>query len=151
MIHLYLQVPETFLSFLFRTDSRLCIHYLSVWSDLLHNSQWITFLTQSCLPSYFFLTVFWIHVLCDSSLCTLHLSTRSNVNILHNFPWIIFPTQSYLPSYSFLSFFCIHLLCVSSLCRYHLSVWSDINFLHNFPCISFPTQSSRVLYSFYIS
>ena len=32
------------------TDSVLCIYHLSVWSNfnLLHNSQWITFPTQSC-------------------------------------------------------------------------------------------------------
>ena len=38
----------------YRTDSRLCIYYLFEWSNLnfLHNSQWITFPTQSCLVLY---------------------------------------------------------------------------------------------------
>ena len=41
-----------------RTDSGLCIYHLIVWSNLnfLHNSQWITFRTQSCLVSYSFYT-----------------------------------------------------------------------------------------------
>ena len=40
----------------FRTDSGLCLYHLIVWSNLnfLHNSQWITFLTQSCLVLYSF-------------------------------------------------------------------------------------------------
>ena len=39
-----------------RTDSGLFKYYLMVWSnfDLLHNYQWITFPTQSCLVLYFF-------------------------------------------------------------------------------------------------
>ena len=38
------------------TDPGLCIYYLFVWSNLnfLHNSQWITFPTQSCLVLYSF-------------------------------------------------------------------------------------------------
>ena len=37
-----------------KTDSRLCIYYLFVWSNFnfLHNSQWITFPTQTCLVFY---------------------------------------------------------------------------------------------------
>ena len=40
----------------FRTDSGLCIYHLFVWSNLnfLHNSQWITLPTQSCLVLYSF-------------------------------------------------------------------------------------------------
>ena len=36
------------------TDSGLCIYHLFVWPNLkfLHNSQWITFPTQSCLVLY---------------------------------------------------------------------------------------------------
>ena len=39
-----------------RTNSGLCIYYLSVWSSscLLHNSQWVTIPTHSCLLLYFF-------------------------------------------------------------------------------------------------
>ena len=39
-----------------RMDSWLCIYYLFVWSNsnFLHNSQWITFSTQSCLVLYSF-------------------------------------------------------------------------------------------------
>ena len=39
-----------------RTDSGLCIYHLFVWSNLnfLHNSQWITFPTQSCRVLYSF-------------------------------------------------------------------------------------------------
>ena len=38
------------------TDSDLCLYNLSAWSNfkLLHNSQWITFPTQSCLVLYSF-------------------------------------------------------------------------------------------------
>ena len=39
-----------------RTDAGLCIYHLLVWSNLnfLHNSQWITSPTQSCLVLYSF-------------------------------------------------------------------------------------------------
>ena len=48
-----------------RTDSGLCIYHLVVWShfNLLHNSQWITFPTQSFCTS--FVLVCNIHLLCD--------------------------------------------------------------------------------------
>ena len=38
----------------YRTDSGLCIYHLVVWSNFnfLHNSRWITFLTQLCLVLY---------------------------------------------------------------------------------------------------
>ena len=38
-----------------RIDSKLCIYHLFVWSNLnsLHNYQWITLPTQSCLVLYF--------------------------------------------------------------------------------------------------
>ena len=41
-----------------RTDSGLCIYHLEVWwnFNFLHNSQWITFLTQSGLVWYSFCT-----------------------------------------------------------------------------------------------
>ena len=37
-----------------RMDSGLCTHHLFIWSNsnFLHNSQWITFLTQLCLILY---------------------------------------------------------------------------------------------------
>ena len=40
--------------FFSRTDYGLCMHHLVVWSNFhfLHNSQWITFCTQSCLVLY---------------------------------------------------------------------------------------------------
>ena len=40
------------------TDSELCIYHLFIWSNLnfLHNSQWITMPTQSCLTLYSFFT-----------------------------------------------------------------------------------------------
>ena len=40
------------------TDSGLCIYHFFAWSNLkfLHNSQWITFPTQSCLVLYSFCT-----------------------------------------------------------------------------------------------
>ena len=36
-----------------RNDTRLCMYHLFIWSNFnfLHNSQWITFPTQSCLLS----------------------------------------------------------------------------------------------------
>ena len=47
-----------------RVDSGLCIYHLFVWSNLnfLHNSQWITFPTQSCLVFYSF-CINWLHSL----------------------------------------------------------------------------------------
>ena len=41
-----------------RTDSCLCIYHLFVWSNFsfLHNSQWITFSTKSCLDLYWLRT-----------------------------------------------------------------------------------------------
>ena len=43
-----------------KTDSGLCIYILLVWSksNLLYNSQWITFPTQSCLASFSFFRQF---------------------------------------------------------------------------------------------
>ena len=54
-----------------RTHSELYIYHLFVWSnfDFLHNSQWITFPTQSCLALYSFsanllhLFIIWLAVL----------------------------------------------------------------------------------------
>ena len=48
-----------------RTDSNLSIFHLIVWLNFnfLHNFQWITFLTQSCLVIYSLLLVCYIHLL----------------------------------------------------------------------------------------
>ena len=48
-----------------RTD--LCIHHLTAWLSfsLLHNSQWVTFLTLSCLLLRSFVPVCYIHLSCD--------------------------------------------------------------------------------------
>ena len=47
-----------------RTDSGFCIYHFLVWSNLnfLHNSQWITFPSQSCLVLYSFCANF-LHLL----------------------------------------------------------------------------------------
>ena len=62
-----------------RTDSGLCIYYLVVWLNFnfLHNSQWITFPTQSCLVLYSFCagllhSLMWVFV-SSLSLHKLHL------------------------------------------------------------------------------
>ena len=54
-----------------RTNSGLCIYHLSLWSNfnLLHNSQWITFPTQSFI---LFMPVYSIH-LCDLLFELCHL------------------------------------------------------------------------------
>ena len=54
-----------------RTDSGLCIYHLFVWSNFnfLHNSQWITWPTQSCLVLYSFC------LLCDWWFRLFHLIT----------------------------------------------------------------------------
>ena len=56
-----------------RTDVGLCVYHLFVWSNwnFLHNSQWITLPTQSCLVLY--------------SFCA---------NLLHSFMWLIVSSQS---------------------------------------------------------
>ena len=43
-------------------DSSLCLYHQVVWSNfhVLHNSQWITFPTQSCLVLYTFWVVGWL-------------------------------------------------------------------------------------------
>ena len=43
-----------------RTDSGLCIYHLLVWSNfnILHNSQWITIPTQSCLITYIYIFIY---------------------------------------------------------------------------------------------
>ena len=48
------QNPKEFCVSFSRTDSRLCIYHLFAWSNLnfLHNSQWATLPTQSCLLLY---------------------------------------------------------------------------------------------------
>ena len=55
VILLYVKIPLELVSFS-RTDAGLCIYHLVVWSYLnfLHDSQWITLLTQSCLVLYSF-------------------------------------------------------------------------------------------------
>ena len=63
-----------------RTNSGLCIYYLIVWSNFnfLHNYQWITSSTQSCLVLYSFCAnllhsfIMWLIVSSLSS-CKLHL------------------------------------------------------------------------------
>ena len=55
-----------------RTDSGLCIYHLFVWSNFnfLHNSQWITLPTQSCLVLYSFCAnlqlsrIMWLTYIC---------------------------------------------------------------------------------------
>ena len=63
----------------FRTGSGLCIYHLLVWSNfnLLHNSQWLSFPTQSCLVLYSFydsllhLLIMWLLTLAIL-LCTIN-------------------------------------------------------------------------------
>ena len=71
-----------------RTDSELCTYYLFVWSNFifLHDSQWITLPTQSCLVLYSF---------CD--------------NLLHSLiMWLIVSSLS--PHNLYLLFCCV--LCI---------------------------------------
>ena len=65
------QSPWKFRASHFETDSGLYIYHLSVWSNfnLLHNSQWITFPTQSCLLWNFYVSVCCIRF-CFSSIIT---------------------------------------------------------------------------------
>ena len=61
------QNPRSFYVSFFRTDSRLCIYHLFLWSNfsLLHSSQWITLPTRSFLVLYSF---------CDNLLYSLNMS-----------------------------------------------------------------------------
>ena len=70
-----------------RTDSELRIYHLFIWSNFnfLHNSQWITLLTQSCLVLY--------------SFC---------VNLLHSFlMWLIVSSLSPHSLHLLFSSFCL--------------------------------------------
>ena len=64
-----------------RTDAGLCIYYLFVWSNLnvLHDSQWITLPTQSCIVLHSYCAIFGIHLLCDWS---FRLFTISSIHHL---------------------------------------------------------------------
>ena len=74
IIRLYLKIPENIYVSFSRTDLRLCLYHLFVWSNLnfLHNSRWITLPTQSCLVLYSFSTdllhlfILWFIVLSQS-------------------------------------------------------------------------------------
>ena len=57
-----------------RTDSGLCIYHLFLWSNFnfLHNSQWITLPTQSCLVLYSFWPDLLHCLLYDRSFCLRH-------------------------------------------------------------------------------
>ena len=81
-----------------RMDSRLCIYYLFVCSNLnfLHDSQWITFSTQSCLV---------LHYL--------------NINLLHSF--IMWQIILSLSPHSLRLLFC----CILSILLWHSS-YGDI-------------------------
>ena len=74
MIRLYLKIPENFVRLIFRTDSGLGIYHFFVWSNLsfLHNSQWITFPTKSCLVLYILALIYCIRLLCDRSYRLYH-------------------------------------------------------------------------------
>ena len=71
-----------------RTAEGLCMYYLFIWSNFnfLHNSQWITLPTQSCLVLYSFcanllhLFIVWLIVLSIS----LH-----NLNLLYWYIWFL--------------------------------------------------------------
>ena len=60
----YLKIPEEFLRLIFQDRCWLCIYRFFVWSNFnfLHNSQWVTLPTQSCLALYYFCAN-WLHSL----------------------------------------------------------------------------------------
>ena len=60
MTRLYFNISENLYFSFSWTDSGLCVYCLIVWSNLnlLHNSLWITFPTQSCQVLYSFLCLF---------------------------------------------------------------------------------------------
>ena len=78
-----------------RSDSGLCIYYLFIWSNFnfLHNSQWITFPTQSCLVLYSFwanllhLLIMWL-IVASISPHNLHLLFCS-VLFIFAFIWLV--------------------------------------------------------------
>ena len=84
-----------------RIGSAWCLYHFWVYSNfnLLHNSRWITFPTQSCL--YFIPLYVWFSRI-GSAWCLYHFWVYSNFNLLHNSRWITFPTQSCLHFYPFI-------------------------------------------------
>ena len=56
------QNPRELCASFSKTNSKLCIYHLFVWSNFnfLHNSQWITFSAQSCLVLHSFKLICWI-------------------------------------------------------------------------------------------
>ena len=105
-----------------RTDARLCIYHLFVWSNLnfLHISQWITLPTQSCLFLYFFSAnllhslIVWLMV---SSLSpyNLHLQFCCVLSILAYYCYLVTINSSISNLYhmSLNPFLCRHLYWVS--------------------------------------
>ena len=72
-----------------RTNSKLCIYHLFIWSNLnfLHNSQWITFLTQLCLVLYSF---------CNNLLYSLSMWLIISSLPLHNLHLLFYSVLSSL-------------------------------------------------------
>ena len=91
---------------LFRTDSSLCIYPWLVWSDFnfLHNSQWITVPTLSCLVLYPLcacllpLLFIWLNVLSLSPLVVLLRIIDFSFNIIGPYGVVLW---CYLKRFSF--------------------------------------------------
>ena len=76
----------------FRTDSGLCIYHLFAWSNpiFLHNSQWITLPTQSCLALYSFCANLPHLLICDWAFLLLLLSLSFYIIYIYIYIYIIF-------------------------------------------------------------
>ena len=110
----------------------MCIYHLVIWSNfnLLHSSQWITFLTQLCLPFYSFcvcLLYSFIMQLTVSSLsprnllllffCVLSISALTQLVSLALFYVAIKRNSVFLSWFSFLCHIQVLSLVISSRCR----------------------------------
>ena len=117
-----------------RTDFRLCIYHLFVWSNFnfFHNSQWITLPTQSCLVLYSFYA-----------------------NLLHSL--ILWLIVSSLLSHNLHLLFCCVLSIVTLIWLVLMALFSaairrDSVSLFSFPFLSyvnvFSFEKSLIIYSF---
>ena len=129
-----------------RTDSGLCVYYLSAWLNLAQ------FPVDHLFPSIMSILVFllWLFDAFTSS------SSSSSLWVFHSGVSWWFSTGGWVtasllksPGLSLKSF------CVSfsrtyfRFYIYYLFAWSKVIFLHNFQWITLPTQSRLVLYCFW--
>ena len=83
-----------------RTSSGLCIYHLFVWLNLnfLHNSQWITFPTQSYLLLHSFCGNLLLSLIYDGSFCLYHHITYIYYFVA-SYLFLLWPSVGYHPPF----------------------------------------------------